>query len=151
MRLMKLSLALVATFAVAAVATAAVKPEAAINYRQSVYNVIGWNFGPLAQMMKGKTPWDATAFARHADRIAFLAPQLLEGFPEGSDKGADTEAKPEIWKHMDDFKVKMDDFVKQSRLLADVAKGGDEAKMKEQFKQTAGACKACHDKYRKEE
>ncbi|MEO7431503.1 MAG: cytochrome c [Dokdonella sp.] len=150
MRVVKLSLALAATFS-AAFATAAVKPEAAINYRQSVYNVIGWNFGPLAQMMKGKTPWDAAEFARHADRIAFLAPQLLEGFPEGSDKGAETEAKPEIWKHMDDFKVKMDDFVKQSRLLADVAKGGDEAKMKEQFKQTAGACKACHDKYRKEE
>jgi len=151
MRLITLCLAAVATFAGAAVATAAVKPEAAINYRQSAYNLIGWNFGPLAQMMRGKAPWDAAEFSRRADRVAFLAPQLLEGFPEGSDKGADTEAKPDIWKHMDDFKVKMDDFVKQSKLLADVAKGGDEAKMKEQFKQTAAACKACHDKYRNEE
>jgi len=149
MRFATLSLAVVATFACAA--GAAVKPEAAINYRQSAYNLIGWNFGPLAQMMRGKAPWDAAEFSRRADRVAFLAPQLLEGFPEGSDKGADTEAKPDIWKHMDDFKVKMDDFVKQSKLLADVAKGGDEAKMKEQFKQTAAACKACHDKYRNEE
>jgi cytochrome c556 len=52
---------------------------------------------------------------------------------------------------MDDFKLKMDDLVKQSRLLADVAKSGDEAKMKEQFKQTAEACKACHEKYRSED
>ena len=36
-------------------------------------------------------------------------------------------------------------------LLAEVAKSGDEAKMKEQFKQTAGACKACHEKYRSED
>jgi cytochrome c556 len=151
MRPAVLTLAIAATLASAAIATAAVKPEAAIAYRQSAYTLVGWNFGPIAQMVRGKTPWDAADFAKRAERIAFLAPQLLEGFPEGSATGADTEAKPEIWKNMDDFKSKMDDLVKQSKLLADVAKGGDEAKMKEQFKQTAGACKACHDKYRKED
>jgi cytochrome c556 len=52
---------------------------------------------------------------------------------------------------MDDFRSKMDDLVQQSRTLAQVAKGGDEAKTKEQFRKTAGACKACHDKYRDEE
>ena len=135
----------------AVTAIAAVKPETAIRYRQSVYTMIGWNFAPLAQMVKGKAAWDAAEFARRADRIAFLAPQLLEGFPAGSDTGAKTEAKPAIWQDMDDFKAKMDDLVTQSRALAEVAKSGDEAKMKEQFRQTAGACKACHDKYRNEE
>lgn len=151
MRMLALTFAVAATLAGAAVATAAVKPETAIHYRQSVYTMIGWNFGPLAHMVQGKSSWDAAQFAKHAERIAFLAPQLLEGFPPGSDKGADTEAKPGIWQNMDDFKSKMDELVKQSRALADIAKGGDEAKMKEQFKQTAGACKSCHDKYRNEE
>lgn len=137
--------------AVTAAAAAAVKPETAIHYRQSVYTMMGWNFAPLAQMVKGKEPWDATAFALHADRIAFLTPQLLEGFPQGSDQGAETEAKPEIWKNMDDFKSKMNDLVRESKALSDVAKTGDEAKMREQFKKTAGACKSCHDKYRNEE
>lgn len=151
MRLPMLTFTAAAALAVTAIATAAVKPETAIHYRQSVYTMIGWNFSPLAQMVKGKSAWDAAQFSRHADRIAFLAPQLLEGFPAGSDHGANTEAKPDIWKNMDDFKSKMDDLVTQSKALADVAKGGDEAKMKEQFKQTAGACKACHDKYRTED
>lgn len=151
MRLATLTFAIAATLAGIAAATAAPKPEAAIAYRQGAYTMIGWNFGPLAQMVRGKTPWDAADFARRAERIAFLAPQLLEGFPEGSATGASTDAKPEIWKNMDDFKSKMDDLVKQSKLLADIAKGGDEAKMKEQFKQTAGACKACHEKYRNED
>lgn len=151
MRLLSLTFAVAATLAGAVVATAAVKPETAIHYRQSVYTMIGWNFAPLGAMVKGKTPWDANDFGRHAERIAFLAPQLLEGFPEGSDKGASTEAKPGIWKNMGDFKSKMDDLVRQSKALADIAKGGDEAKMKEQFKQTAGTCKSCHDKYRNEE
>ena len=147
----RLIFAAAATLGIAAVATAAVKPETAIAYRQAGYTMLGWNFGPMAQMVRGKTPWDATEFARRAERVALIAPQLLEGFPEGSDTGATTEAKAEIWKNMDDFKLKMDDLVKQSKLLADVAKSGDEAKMKEQFKQTAGACKACHDKYRSED
>ncbi|HEY6942586.1 cytochrome c [Dokdonella sp.] len=136
---------------IAAIAAAAVKPETAIAYRQAGYTMLGWNFGPMAQMVRGKAPWDATEFALRAERVAQIAPQLLEGFPPGSDTGATTDAKPEIWKNMDDFKAKMNDLVEQSKRLAEVAKSGDEAKMKEQFKQTAAACKACHDKYRSEE
>jgi cytochrome c556 len=152
MRRLSLILATLAAGAgIAAIAAAAVKPETAIAYRQAGYTMLGWNFGPMAQMVRGKAPWDAAEFARRAERVASIAPQLLEGFPEGSDTGATTDAKPEIWKNMDDFKAKMDDLVKQSKLLAEVAKSGDEAKMKEQFKQTANACKACHEKYRNEE
>ena len=151
MRLLTLTFVVAATLAGAAVATAAVKPETAIHYRQSVYTVIGWNFAPLADMVKGKTTWDAAEFSRHAERIAFLAPQLLEGFPAGSDTGAKTEAKADIWKNMDDFKLKMGDLVTQSKALADISSSGDEAKVKEQFKKTAGTCKACHDKYRNED
>ena len=150
MRKTVIAVAAAALFSMA-VTAAAVKPEAAIHYRQSVYTMIGWNFVPMVDMIKNKSPWDNAEFARHADRIAFLAPQLLEGFPEGSDKGADTEAKPDIWKNMDDFKSKMNDLVRESKTLADVAKAGDEAKTREQFKKTAGACKSCHDKYRSED
>jgi cytochrome c556 len=144
-------LAVAAALATAAAATAAVKPETAIQYRQSVYRMIGWNFMPLVAMIKNKTPWDPAEFAKHADRIAQLTPQLLEGFPEGSDNGAETEAKPDIWKNMSDFRSKMDDLVRESKALSDVAKTGDETKMREQFKKTAGACKSCHDKYREQE
>src|SRR5690349_10475751 len=133
MRRLSLILAtFVAGAGIAAIAAAAVKPETAIAYRQAGYTMLGWNFGPMAQMVRGKAPWDAAEFARRAERVASIAPQLLEGFPEGSDTGATTDAKPEIWKNMDDFKAKMDELVKQSKLLAEVAKSGDEAKMKEQ-------------------
>jgi cytochrome c556 len=151
MRRSSLILAAAVALGTAVIASAAVKPETAIAYRQAGYTMLGWNFGPMAQMVRGKTAWDATEFARRAERVALIAPQLLEGFPDGSDAGATTEAKAEIWKNMDDFRLKMDDLVKQSKLLADVAKSGDEAKMKEQFKQTAGTCKACHEKYRSED
>ncbi len=149
MRFAMLGLSLAALLSTT-VAGAAGKPEDAIHYRHAAYTVIGWNFGPMAQMVKGKLPWDAKDFALRADRVAAMAPQLLEGFPEGSDTGIKTDAKPEIWKDMADFKAKMDDFVKESQQLAAVAKGGDEAKMKEQFGKTAETCKSCHQKYRKD-
>lgn len=134
--------------AIALPAVAQHKPEQVIHYRQAAMMMIGWNFGALAAMVKGKTTWDAQEFALRADRIAGLAPQVLEGFAKGSAKGATTDAKPGIWTHFDDFKVKYDDLVSQSKALSDAAHGGDESAMKEQFKKTAEACKACHEKYK---
>ena len=127
-----------------------IKPETVIHYRQSAMAMIGWNFSPLGAMVKGKTPFDAREFSRRADRLEFLGPQLLEGFTQGSDSGAETDAKAEIWTDFDDFQVKLNDYVKESKKLAEVARNGSEAEMKEQFKKTAEACKSCHDKYRAE-
>jgi cytochrome c556 len=83
------------------------KPEDVIHYRQSAMTLIGWNFGPLAAMVKGKIPFDAAEFFKRADRIESLAPQVLEGFAKGSDKGAQTDAKADIWTHYDDFHTKV--------------------------------------------
>uniref|UniRef100_UPI002622C9A6 c-type cytochrome n=1 Tax=Dokdonella sp. TaxID=2291710 RepID=UPI002622C9A6 len=88
MRPSTLRLSLAVLLAGSTVAAAAVKPEDAIRYRQAAYTMIGWNFGPMGQMVKGKTPWNPGEFAQRADRVAALAPQLLEGFPEGSQSGA---------------------------------------------------------------
>jgi cytochrome c556 len=146
-RIAVLALALAAT---AATALAQMKPDVVIAYRRSAMTMIGWNFGPMSAMVKGKIAFDPKEFAKHAARIEFLAPQVLEGFAKGSDQGAETDAKADIWTHFDDFKSKLDDLVEQSRALSDVAKTGDEAKMKDQFKKLGGACKACHDKYKQD-
>src|SRR6476646_2621754 len=119
----------------AATAVAQMKPDVVIEYRRSVMTMVGWNFGPMSAMVKGKIPFDANEFAKHAERIEFLAPQALEGFAKGSDKakGAENDAEPEIWTNFEDFKSKLNDLMEQSKALSAVAKTGDEAKMKEQF------------------
>lgn len=134
--------------AIALPAMAQRKPAQVIHYRQAAMTMIGWNFGALAAMVKGKTTWDTQEFALRADRIANLAPQVLEGFAKGSDKGAATDAKPSIWAHFDDFKAKDNELVTQVKALSEVAHGSDAAAMKEQFKKTAEACKTCHEKYK---
>ncbi len=135
---------------VAAAAFAHGKEDAAADYRMGLMTVVGWNFGPLSAMTKGKMPFDADDFDRHATRIAFLSDQLLEGFPKGSDKAENTSAKADIWAHFDDFTEKAKDFNTEAKKLAEVTKGKDEAKDKEQFKKVAAACKACHEKYKKD-
>jgi cytochrome c556 len=146
----RLAVFAVGAAAVAASTVAQMKPDVVIEYRRSAMTMIGWNFSPMSAMVKGKIAFDAKEFAKHAARIQFIAPQVLEGFAKGSDKGAETDAKPEIWTHFDDFQSKLNDLVEQSKSLAEVSATGDEAKMKEQFKKLGGACKACHDKYKAE-
>ncbi|MFT3791899.1 MAG: cytochrome c [Rudaea sp.] len=143
-------LAAASALTLSALAFAHGKPDDAIDYRMGLMTVIGWNIDPLGAMVKGKTPFDAADFAKHANRIANLSDQIVEGFPKGSDQGH-TDAKPDIWANWDDFQSKAKDLDTQAKLLAEVAKANDEAKDKEQFKKVAETCKACHDKYKKKD
>jgi cytochrome c556 len=124
------------------------KEEQAIKYRQSVYKVILWNFGPMAGMAQGKVPYDATDFAKRAQRVATMAPMLLEGYPPGSGTGAPTRAKPEIWDNFDEFSKLMHAMEDKAAALAEVAKEGNLEKSRAAVGELGDACKACHDKYR---
>ena len=148
---MRKSLIAVSAIAMAVVtgnATAQAKPEDVIKYRQSVYKVMGWNFAPMAAMVKGEKPFDKEAFTRHAMILSQMSPLAMEGFAAGSDKGAETKAKPEIWTKSADFKEKMDKMVGETKKLAAIASTGSFDDIKKQFGATGGACKACHDDYK---
>ena len=119
-----------------------------VHYRQDIMGVIGWNFAPMGAMVKNKTTWDPAAFAMRAERLQFLSTQVLEGFPNASTGGVETDAKADIWNNFDDFKSKLSDLIAEAKTLNETAKTGDETKMKDQFKKTAEACKACHEKYK---
>ena len=143
--------ALIALLALPALAAdTAPRPDAVIAYRQSVFRMILWNYQPLAEMVRGRRPFDTADFRKRAVRLAFLAQQLRDGFAPGSDAGAMTDARPEIWTQRADFDAKLEDLVRESKALREAAKSGDEARIKEQFSKTSAACKNCHDKNRSE-
>ncbi|MBL8251590.1 MAG: cytochrome c [Candidatus Competibacter sp.] len=128
------------------------KPEDTVKYRQSVYNIIGWNFKPMGAMAKGETPFDAAAVARHAQYVEMMSKALPEGFVKGTgpDVVKNTEAKPEIWTKPAEFDTKLKDFQQEAGKLSEVAKGGDEKAIKAQIGKTAETCKACHKEFRKD-
>ena len=134
--------------AVAIVFAQEVKPDRAIKYRQGVLTAVGWNFGVLGGMAKGEIPYNKDEAIRRATNVANLSTLPWEGFSPGSDQGAPTKAKPDIWKEPAKFKERQDKFIEEANKLAMVAKSGDEAALKAQVGATGKACGNCHDDFR---
>jgi cytochrome c556 len=122
--------------------------EDAIEYRQSVFKAIKYHFGPMADMVRGKTDYDQAAFSLHADRVAALAKMPGDGFIEGSDKGADTEAKASIWSNRADFDQRLENFASDAETLAKIAGTGDMDQIRDALGNVGKNCKACHDEYK---
>jgi len=116
--------------------------------RQSYFAIVGMTFGPMGDMVKGDIEWNGEQFAAWASDLAAVSSVTVErGFAPGSDKGK-TRARPEIWDNKADFEEKLGNFRMQAAKLAEVAATGDRQAIAGQFRQTGGACKACHDNYK---
>ena len=124
------------------------KSEPLQSMRQSYFALVGMTFGPMADMVKGKIPWnDETFISWSKDLDALSHFDVGRGFAPGSE-GGKTRAKPEIWLDREDFDEKLATFKKQAQSLAQVAQDGDKAAIRTQFGATGKACKGCHDEYK---
>jgi len=145
------SLALVAaavTLTVPAYAQFA-KPEDAIKYRKSALTVMAAHFGRVGAMANGRIPFDANAAASNAAIAESMSKLPWAAFVDGSGTG-DTKAKPEIWSDNAKFKAASEKMQAEMSKLAVAAKGGNLDAIKAAFGPVGGACKACHDDFRKE-
>lgn len=124
------------------------KAQWTIKYRQATFTLLAWNIGPISSMVKGEIPADKARLALHAERLAQLSPMILEGFPADARTGAPTDAKPEIWDNMADFRAKATALDEATAKLAKVAPGGDMKAIAAGLGEVGNACKACHQKYR---
>ena len=124
------------------------KPEDAIKYRQSVMTVMTAHFGRISAVVQGKVPYDAKATADNAAIVLTMSRLPFTAFVEGSDKGGNTKAKPEIWKEMDKFQAGGKDLQEQAAKLDAAAKSGNLDAVKAAFGDTGKACKACHDNFK---
>lgn len=124
------------------------KPEEAIKYRQNALFVMGQHVSRVGAMAAGRAPYDAKLAAESADIIADMARLPWAGFVPGSDKGASTRAKPEIWSEPAKFTQSSDQLIADTAKLAVAAKTGNLDTLKTAFAATAGTCKSCHDAFR---
>ncbi|WP_198970257.1 c-type cytochrome [Xylophilus sp. ASV27] len=124
------------------------KSEDAIKYRQSALFVMGQHFSRLGAMASGRAPFDAKVAQENADIVAALAKLPWAGFGPGTDKGAPTKAKPEVWTEQAKFMELADKMQAETLKLAAAAKTGSLDEVKAAFGPAANSCKACHDAYR---
>ena len=125
------------------------KPEDAIKYRQSALTVMATHFGRVAAMANGRIPFDAKVAADNAGIAESMSKLPWAAFIEGTDKG-NTKAKPEIWTDNAKFKEASEKMQGEMVKLAATARTGNLDSIKAAVGATGGACKACHDAFRKE-
>jgi cytochrome c556 len=121
----------------------------AIENRKAVFTLIGNNFKPIGEILRGNSTYESVDVGKYATRVSLLTGFLVEAFPEVS-KSGDTQAKPEIWSNRADFDKRAKEFGDHASALSQVvAKGGGNS---DAFKTAARAvaqdCKGCHDNYR---
>jgi cytochrome c556 len=124
------------------------KPEDSIRYRQSSLFIMGQHFARIGAMANGRAPFDAKVAAENAEIVAAMAKLPWAGFGPGTDKGASTKAKAEIWTEQVKFREAGEKTMAETAKLAAAAKTGNLDALKAAFGATAGSCKACHDAYR---
>lgn len=146
------SLALAATaLALAGPASAQfAKPEDAVKYRQGALFVMGQHFSRIGAMVNGRAPYDAKAAVENAEIVANMAKLPWAGFGPGTDKVTPSRAKPEIWAEQAKFKEHNEKLVAETAKLLAAAKTNNPDNLKTAFGSAAGACKGCHDAFRKD-
>ena len=155
MQIKKLMFAAVA-LSIAAGASAQVKPEDQIKYRKAGYSFMSWNMGKIkAQTIDNPGSFNKDQVANAANAIASVANSgmgMLFGPGTDKDVGSQkTRVKPEFFQQPDEVRKLAVAFVKEANELQKVAATGDAAAIKAQFGKTGESCKACHDKFRKDE
>ena len=118
-----------------------------VRYRHAVMEAMANDFSAMAMIFKGDVdrPGELAANARSLAESA----SLIEGlFPVGSEGAA---ALPRIWEEPDKVAAASRESATSARALADAATGGDRAAIGRAFKAAGDACKACHERYKKED
>ena len=156
---MKLKNVIAATLAVglssAALAQVIGKAEDQIRWRQSAYPTMAWNMGRIKANIDGTYNKDQVVqAAKVIEAIATSGMGALYQPNTGSGKGwRETNVKPEFFKpeSKDELGKIAGAYIKEAREMAAVAANGDAAAVKAQFGKLGESCKACHDKFRKED
>jgi cytochrome c556 len=122
--------------------------EEAIKYRQSVMVLQNFHLGRIFAMANGRMPFDAKVAAEDAALLNTIDKLPFVAYGEGTDKGANTRAKPEVWKDRAKFEAAAKKMQEEVVKLDAAAKTGNLDAIKTAAGAAGGACKACHDDFR---
>ncbi|CAB1370043.1 c-type cytochrome [Denitratisoma oestradiolicum] len=129
------------------------KAEDQIRWRQSAYNTMAWSMGRIKANLEGSFSKEQVVQA--ANTIQAIANSGMGAlYQPGTDKGSghhETSVKSEFFKEQDKVKELAMAYNREANEMAKVAATGDAAAAKIQFGKLGESCKACHDKFRKEE
>lgn len=145
----------IAALGIAGSASAQLKPEDQMKFRQAGYKFMAWNMGKIkGQIEAPADKFDKALVNNAAKAIAGVANSGLGAlFGPGTDKAIGnlkTRVKPEFFdpKNKEELTKIAQNFNRQANKLAEIAAAGEQKAIAAQFGETGKACKACHDKFR---
>jgi cytochrome c556 len=128
------------------------KMEDQIRWRQSAYHTMAWSMARIKANVDGTFNKDQVAEA--ANVIQAIANSKMGAlYQPGSDKGKgwkETRLKSEFFGSPDLGQI-AGNFNAAANEMAKVAAAGDAGAVKAQLGKLGESCKACHDKFRKED
>lgn len=121
-------------------------PDQVIAARQAGYDLMYGDVSGLKAAAENKL--DVKDFKDAADAIVSWSRVIPTLFPDGTQQGHDTKAKPDVWTDRAGFEKDAANLTEQATRLSQLADAGDKAGFAKQLKAVAGACKTCHDSYK---
>ena len=123
----------------------------AVQFRQSLLQLVRSNLGPLGAMAKGQIPYDVNVMSTNAVRLEQLSLMLPDYFETDTRAfSVETESLPKIWDEMDSFLSKANDLTVAAKALQVASKSGDESEYRAAIGKVGSTCKGCHDSYKKD-
>ena len=126
--------------------TVSFAPGQVIVARQAGYDLMHGDVTGMKAAVENKL--DVKDFKDAADAIVSWSRVIPTLFPDGTQQGHDTKAKPNIWSDRAGFEKDAANLTDQATRLAQLAGAGDKAGFAKQFKVTTDACKTCHETYK---
>ncbi len=123
------------------------KPEDAIKYRQSAMALQGNHLGRVFAMANGRVPFDAKVASEQIEIVAMLNRMQFVAFVDGSDKGGNTRAKPEIWSDKDKWNAAVAKSQESVAALVVAGRSGNIDQIKTAAGTVGAGCKNCHDTF----
>lgn len=121
----------------------------AVEFRQSIFQLVKSNIGPLGAMAKGKAPIDEAVIAKNAKRMEQLSLMISDYFvADTRGSGVKTHALDAVWENSADFKQKTDNFTQATQALQAIIANKDTANYRKGIGAVGATCKACHDDYK---
>ena len=140
----KIAIAAITTSVIAGTALAQfARPDAAIKYRKATFTVMSTHFARIGAVAKGEVPFNKDEVAKNAAIVNAMASLPWQAFGPGTEGG---DSLPSVWSDESKFKSAQEKLIAAT---ASLSSAGDLDAVKKATAAVGGACKGCHDDFKK--
>ena len=123
--------------------------KSAVEFRQSIFQLVKSNIGPLGAMAKGRIPINEAVIETNALRMEQLSLMITDYFKADTrGTGVKSGSLDKIWDDQAGFAQKAQNFTDASAALLATVQAQDTANYKSAIGAVGKTCKACHDDYK---